>query len=102
VPNNLYRLQNRYEWPSGTGIDERFSTSDKALIENQVGEEMTIRERDWEEHPSSTPEAFYTWALRFAPTCRSGSMWLAWLIQQTRCGHRRESDGDEVRTFCIY
>jgi hypothetical protein len=27
VPNNLYRLQNRYEWPSGTGIDDRFSTS---------------------------------------------------------------------------
>jgi hypothetical protein len=28
VPDNLYRLLNRYECPSGTGIDERFSTSD--------------------------------------------------------------------------
>ena len=27
VPDNLYRLLNRYECPSGTGIDERFSTS---------------------------------------------------------------------------
>jgi hypothetical protein len=34
VPNNLYRLQNRYEWPSGTGIDDRFSTSESSLSLN--------------------------------------------------------------------
>lgn len=28
MPDNLYRLLNRYECPSGTGIDERFSTSE--------------------------------------------------------------------------
>jgi hypothetical protein len=36
VPDNLYRLSNRYECPSETGIDERFSTSASLLAGLQV------------------------------------------------------------------
>ena len=43
VPDNLYRLLNRYECPSGTGTDERFSTSDSSGLVVYKGSMQEIK-----------------------------------------------------------
>jgi len=47
VPNNLYRLLNRYECPSGTGTDERFSTSEPSSIASEWRKDNKVTTTNW-------------------------------------------------------